>query len=124
MVQGRWTWTLLLAGGLAHAQPAGFGGGAVLTVLDPSNTGRRCLASGMVCVATGPSSASAWTIELDAHLRRPAVAGNGVFLFYDLEDPRSVSNHEVVAMEQARVMAGRAVAARLRLSAEDGFRAG
>ncbi len=65
-----------------------------------------------------------WSIELDAALARPAAAGNTLFIFYDLADAGAIARHEVTAMHQARVPAGRAVAARIQLFPEDGFSAG
>jgi hypothetical protein len=77
-----------------------------------------------LAVNGSPTQHGAWTIELDANLTKPALAGNAIFLFYDLEDPSSVENHEVTAMHQVKVEAGRMVAMRARLSPEDGFAAG
>ena len=66
----------------------------------------------------------AWSIEAAAQLKKSALSGNTLFIFYDLADPNSVKNQENTALFQAPVKAGKAVAVRLSLSGEDGFRAG
>jgi len=70
-----------------------------------------------------PESAP-WTLELLANLKRPAWAGNALFIFFDLEDPDAVENRQFTALFQAPIKAGAKVAARLNLGPEDGFRAG
>jgi hypothetical protein len=74
--------------------------------------------------ATTPSESSPWTLELNGMLKRPAWAGNALFLFFDLEDPQSLENRQFTALYQAPVKAGAKVAARVSLSPEDGFRPG
>jgi hypothetical protein len=65
-----------------------------------------------------------WTVDIDARLQRLALAGNAVFLIYDVEVPKALETHEVTAAWQATIPAGDRVSARLNLSMEDGFRAG
>lgn len=66
-----------------------------------------------------------WTVEVNASLRRPAWAGNAVFVLTDVEEPtQTVASHVVTAVYQAKVEAGDRINARLRLRADDGFRAG
>jgi hypothetical protein len=104
--------------------------GAASTVQVPSEAGKKAPAfkrTGPIA-AHGASAAGrpaeGWSIELGAQLLRPALAGNAVFAFYDLADPHSVEHHEVTAMAQSMVPAGKALAVRAHLSGEDGFRAG
>jgi ABC-type multidrug transport system fused ATPase/permease subunit len=66
----------------------------------------------------------AWTLDVAAQLKRAAVSGNTLFVFFDMADPSSIKNQENVALFQAPVKAGKAMAAHLNLSTEDGFRAG
>jgi hypothetical protein len=65
-----------------------------------------------------------WTINLNATLRHPALKGNVQFLVFDMEDPKSISSHEVTAMWQVRVPAGNQISARLTLSPDEGFHSG
>ena len=65
-----------------------------------------------------------WTLRLDAWLRRPAHAGNMLFVVYDADDARAIARHEVTALHQARVAGGKTVCAELRLSPTDGVAAG
>jgi hypothetical protein len=74
--------------------------------------------------ATTPSEGSPWTLEITGTLKRPAWAGNALFLFFDLEDAASLENRQFTALYQAPVKAGPKVAARVSLSPEDGFRPG
>lgn len=61
-----------------------------------------------------------WTLGLSATLEHPALKGNTLFLVYDREDPHAIANREVTVLFQARVRAGRSLAARLALSPDDG----
>jgi hypothetical protein len=74
--------------------------------------------------ATTPSESSPWTLEISGTLKRPAWAGNALFLFFDLEDAESLENRQFTALYQAPVKGGAKVAARVSLSPEDGFRPG
>ena len=74
--------------------------------------------------ATTPAEDAPWTLELTGTLKRPAWAGNALFLFFDLEDADSIENRQFTALYQAPVKAGPKVAARVSLSPEDGFRPG
>jgi phage terminase large subunit-like protein len=74
--------------------------------------------------ATTPSEDAPWTLELTGTFKRPAWAGNALFLFFDLEDPDSIENRQFTALYQAPLKAGPKVAARVSLSPEDGFRPG
>ena len=65
-----------------------------------------------------------WTLDVGARLRKPALAGNAVFLVYDSEDPKALGHREVVRAWQAEVPAGTRLAARFTLSPNDGFRPG
>lgn len=91
----------------------------------PSGKGKaRGVANPVRTFARATVGAEPWTLELDAYLAKPAVRGNAVFLFYDLADPRAMAAHEVTMMQQRSVLPGRAVAARVRLSPDDGFASG
>jgi hypothetical protein len=65
-----------------------------------------------------------WTLELSANLKRPAWAGNALFLFFDMEDHDAIQNKQTTAFYQAAIKAGPKVSARVSLSPEEGFRAG
>ena len=74
--------------------------------------------------ATTPSENAPWTLELSGTLKRPAWAGNALFIFFDLEDPESIENRQFTALYQAPLKAGPKLGARVSLSPEDGFRPG
>ena len=57
-----------------------------------------------------PDEHAPWTLEVGGTLRRPAWAGNALFLFFDLEDPESIENRQFTALYQAPVKAGPKVA--------------
>jgi hypothetical protein len=73
--------------------------------------------------ATG-STSLAWNIELSAQLKRAALGGNTLFVFFDMADPNSIKHNESTALFQAPVKGGKSLAVRLNLTGEDGFRAG
>ena len=123
-----------------------------LTVLDTAKA--ACAAKGGVCIkpgsnttvqmeAKGPprfaraasvaaagkgapkaETSKAWVIDIAAQLKKPAVSGNTLFVFYDLADPTSVKKNENIALFQSAVKAGKAVAVHLSLTGDDGFKAG
>lgn len=72
----------------------------------------------------GSAGNAAWTVELAGMLKRPSWSGNALFVFFDLEDPNAIENHEYTALYQAPLKAAKNLAARLALSPEEGFRAG
>src|SRR4051812_43928558 len=39
-------------------------------------------------------TSKAWSIDVAAQLKKPAVSGNTLFVFFDLADPNSVKNNE------------------------------
>jgi hypothetical protein len=43
---------------------------------------------------TGDGPDAAWSTEVEAHLRRRALAGNALFLLYDLEDAGAIERRE------------------------------
>jgi hypothetical protein len=65
-----------------------------------------------------------WIVLMNASLRHPALAGNAIFLIYDSDNPKALSEHEVTAAWQVRVPAGDRISARLTLSPLGGFRPG
>jgi hypothetical protein len=69
--------------------------------------------------ATGP-----WSLELSASLRKPALKGNAMFIFFDLEDPHAVEERQTIALYQTPIKAGRALSAEIELLPREGFRAG
>lgn len=85
-------------------------------------------APGFVRILPSAPSASAadltpWTLRLDARLRRPALAGNALFLIADADDPEQAPGTRIVtAMWQAPILAGEHLAAQLRLRPNEGFR--
>jgi hypothetical protein len=100
---------------------------AVATTDKPTEKSPRFERAAQVAAASGAPAhpaAQAWTLDLAARLKRAALAGNTLFVFYDLADPQSVKNHENTALFQAPVKAGRQLAAHLSLSPEDGFQPG
>lgn len=74
--------------------------------------------------AGGASANAPWSVEVAGALKRPAWNGNALFIFFDLEDPNSIDNHEYTALYQTPLKAGKNLAARVALSPEEGFRAG
>ena len=74
--------------------------------------------------ATTPPEDAPWTLEVTGTLKRPAWAGNALFLFFDLEDPDAIENRQFTALYQAPLKAGPKVAARVSLPPEDGSRPG
>lgn len=103
--------------------------GSPSTVIDASPA-TASLASGGAASASGATTPvlrrlddGPWVLDLDANLRRAAWAGNALFLVYDAEDREAVAQREVTALHQARVAAGKSIAARLTLDADDGFHA-
>jgi hypothetical protein len=70
------------------------------------------------------SEAATWTLELAANLKKAALKGNALFVFFDMEDPGSVENRQYTALYQAPLKGGTKVAARVQLSPDEGFRAG
>lgn len=70
------------------------------------------------------SSKVDWVVDLYGNLKKPALAGNAQFIFSDTQDSKASKTREVVGTYQATVKAGTTVAARIRLSTEEGFRGG
>jgi hypothetical protein len=68
---------------------------------------------------TGP-----WSLELSASLRKPALKGNAIFLFFDLEDRHAVEERTTTALYQTQIKAGRSLSANIELLPREGFRAG
>jgi hypothetical protein len=65
-----------------------------------------------------------WTLEIGGTLKRAAVPGNTLFLFFDLEDAEALQNRQFTALFQAPLKGGSKLSARVNLSPEEGFRAG
>lgn len=64
-----------------------------------------------------------WVVDVGATLPRAALAGNTLFILYDMEDPQAVAKHQVAALWQAPISGGNQLAARLTLTPDDGFHA-
>jgi len=65
-----------------------------------------------------------WTVALASTLKRPALAGNAVFMFFDLDDSEALPNRQFTALYQTSVKAGKTLAVRATLQPSEGFRAG
>lgn len=73
----------------------------------------------------GAADLTPWTLRLDSRLRRPALAGNALFLIADADDPdQAPGTRTVTAMWQAPILAGERLAVQLRLRPNEGFRLG
>ncbi len=94
------------------------------TTATPPRFQRAAAVAAAANEAPHAETSRAWTLDVAAQLKRAAVAGNTLFLFYDLEDPDAVRNQQPGALFQAPVKGGKQLAAHLSLSPEDGFRAG
>jgi hypothetical protein len=101
-----------------------FKAGAATTVLLESAKVPRFSRAALAAANGKAHTSIAWTIEAAAQLKKAALGGNALFIFYDLADPNSVKHQENTALFQAPIKAGKAVAVRLNLSGDDGFRAG
>jgi len=110
-------------------------GAAATVAMGPSDTAVAGRAAGeqvprfVRVPAPGASHAAVgddvpWTVDVVGTMRRPALAGNALFILYDAQDERAVAEREVTALWQAPIHAGTSVAARLLLSGDDGFRSG
>lgn len=65
-----------------------------------------------------------WTVDLFGNFKKPAAAGNGQFIFADVQDSKEAKKREVTAMYQVTLKPSTTVSARVRLSGDDGFRVG
>ena len=104
-----------------------FQAGTATAMAGESNRAPRFTRASAVAAAgkSAPrDSGQPWTLEVAAQLKKPAVAGNALFVFFDLADPSSIKKQENVALFQATVRAGKALGAHLSLSNEYGFRPG
>jgi hypothetical protein len=70
------------------------------------------------------SDGAPWTLTFAANLKKPALRGNALFVFFDLEDRGSIENREYTALYQAPLKPGPKVAARVALAPDEGFHAG
>lgn len=142
--------SLLLAAGPAAGKPGDAtveepdkeSGDQRIEIFDSSKAEALCKVKGKVCLkpSTGTesegseaapvfkrrnsSSKTDWVVDVYGSLKKPALAGNAQFIFSDVQDSKASKTREVVGTYQATVKAGSSVAARIRLSTEEGFRAG
>jgi hypothetical protein len=65
-----------------------------------------------------------WVLDFFGNFKKPAIAGNAQFIFSDSADSKASKTREVTALYQANLKAGGSVSARVRLSSDEGFRAG
>jgi hypothetical protein len=84
----------------------------------------RAASAGSPEAAENPTENQPWTLDLSAVLKKPAWAGNALFLFFDLDDPEALPNRQFTALYQAPVKAAPKVAAKVTLTPDEGFRAG
>ena len=143
--------SILLATGPAEAgkpgdatveEPDKESGGQRIEIFENSKAEALCKVKGKVCLkpATGTeaegseaapvfkrqnsSSKTDWVVELYGNLKKPALAGNAQFIFSDAVDSKASKTREVVGIYQSMIKPGSSVAARIRLSTEEGFRPG
>lgn len=97
--------------------------------------GKVCLRAAPSMEAEGPEDSPTikrgggakkgdWVVEIYGIFAKAAVGGNAQFIFSDVQDSKASKSREVVGIYQATVKAGGNVSARIRLSPEEGFRAG
>ena len=102
-----------------------FKAGAATTVQVEAEKNKPRFSRAALAAADGKAHTSlTWTIDAAALLKKAAFSGNTLFVFFDMADPNSIKNQESTALYQAPVKAGKAIAVRLNLGGEDGFRAG
>ncbi|HRI53284.1 MAG TPA: hypothetical protein PLW65_24195 [Pseudomonadota bacterium] len=143
--------SILLAAGPAAAgkpgdavveEPDKESGDQRIEIFDSAKAETLCKVKGKVCLKpstgteaegseTAPvfkrrnsSSKTDWVVDLYGNLKKPALAGNAQFVFSETPDPKVPKAREIVGTYQALVKAGTTVAARIRLSTEEGFRGG
>jgi hypothetical protein len=112
-----------------RTQLCAFAGARSTVAVDPSAGPQRFARATSVASSTGArestqKSAEPWTIDVLVNLKRAALAGNTLFLFYDRGDAGALAGHQYIALYQAPVAAGKSVAAHLQLDPEEGFRPG
>lgn len=73
---------------------------------------------------SGGAKKGDWAVEVYGNFKKPALAGNAQFIFVDAQDAQNAKTRDPVGVYQATVKAGGSVSARVRLSTEEGFRAG
>ena len=66
----------------------------------------------------------AWTLDVASTFKRTALAGNAMFMLFDLDDPEALPNRQFTALYQHEIKARQALSVRLTLGPDDGFRAG
>jgi len=74
--------------------------------------------------AADGANQGSWTLAFAANLKKAALHGNALFVFFDMEDPGCVENRQFTALYQAPIKAGTKLAARVTLAPDEGFRAG
>ena len=65
-----------------------------------------------------------WVVEVFGNFKKASLVGNAQFMFSDVADSKASKKRDLTMMQQATVKAGNGVSARVRLSGDDGFRAG
>lgn len=97
--------------------------------------GKICLRAASGTEATGSEAAPVfkrsggakkgdWVVDVYGNFKKPALAGNAQFIFVDAIDAKTAKTRDPVGVYQSPVKAGGTVSARVRLSTEEGFRAG
>lgn len=99
---------------------------AVSQAVASAPDGKKPLALVVPCFARAASAdeLGGWSLEIAATLKRPVLAGNVVFLFFDADDKEALAARQFTALFQANAKAGKSLAARLALHPDDGFHAG
>jgi hypothetical protein len=65
-----------------------------------------------------------WVVDLYGNFKQPSLAGNAQVIFSDVDDSKASKSREITAMYQVTVKAAGSISARVRLSPDEGFRAG
>ena len=142
--------SMLLASGPASAKPGEAkveepdkeSGEQRLELFDNNKGETLCKVKGKVCLKAASSTESEgtdaapafkrpggntkadWVIDFYGNFKKPAIAGNAQFIFSDSLASKESKSREVTTMYQANVKGTGSVSARVRLSTEEGFRAG
>lgn len=95
-----------------------------------------CKVKGKVCFKAGPGNSldgdnlsrkegkGDWVLEMFGNFKKAALAGNAQFMFSDVIDSKAAKKRDMTSLQQITVKPGNGVSARVRLSGDDGFRAG
>jgi len=114
-------------------------GGQRLELFDNAQWQAVCKVKGKVCFKAAPGSTAEggdsptiarkegkgdWSVDLFGNFKKAALAGNAQFLFSDVAESAAAKKRDLTSMQQTVIKAGNGVSVRVRLSGDDGFRAG